>query len=80
MQRCREGSHQGQPRKERQQSMSKMLAQAIYDIAREKFATHQREAKHSCRSVWCDECNALGYIAQQAACAVNHNPDYPEAM
>jgi hypothetical protein len=57
-----------------------MLAQAIYDIAREKFATHQSEAKHSCHSVWCDECNTLGFITVQAAHAVNHNPDHPEAM
>jgi hypothetical protein len=60
--------------------MSKMFAQAIYDIAREKFATHQREAKHSCRLIWCDECNTLGYDTVEAAYAVNHNPDRPEAM
>lgn len=60
--------------------MSKMFAQAIYDVAREKFATHQRDARHSCESAWCQECNWLGSIAVQAAHAVNHDPDHPEAM
>jgi hypothetical protein len=60
--------------------MSRMLAQEVYDFASLKFKEHQLSAGHSCKSVWCHECNWLGSIVTQASSFANNNPDHPEAM
>jgi hypothetical protein len=57
--------------------MSINYAQTLYDAARSAFDLHQRETHHTVAAIWCDECNALGYIAVQAA--TSHQGDTPRA-
>lgn len=59
--------------------MSKLLAQTLYDAARSAFDLHQLETHHTVSAIWCDDCNALGYIAVQAATDLNHDQMHAEA-